>query len=146
MLSLNTRAHSAVRDIRNAIGDDRSVIKKRDIGDGGDNPANAVEVLRDHHTRNDAVVALGILDLESVLQHEARGRDGQGEAQCDLHTGTELRAVGFAAGATARHSTPATLVPRPVAVEHSASLLEGHQTWTPHRVTAVRGRLHGRPH
>lgn len=142
MLRLNTRTHSTIGNIRNAIRDDRRLINERDVRHHSRNPTQTVQVLRKEHASDNAVVALGVLDLKCILQHEARGGHGEGEAEGDFHYCAELRAVGFPARATARHTAPTTLVTRPVVVEHATTLLVGHETRTPHRVAAVQRGLH----
>jgi hypothetical protein len=67
MLSLNASTNSAIGDISNAVGDNSGLVDEGNIGDHGGDPANTVEILREEHTGNDAVIALRILDLERVL-------------------------------------------------------------------------------
>lgn len=67
MLSLNASTNSAIGDIGNAVGDYSGLVDERDIGEHGDDPANTVEILREEHTGNDAVIALSVLDLERIL-------------------------------------------------------------------------------
>jgi hypothetical protein len=110
MLRLETSADGAIGDIRNAIGDNGGVIDERHVGKHGHKPADTVEVLREEHTGDDAVVALGVLDLKRILEHKASGRDGEGEAHSNLQHGTQLRTSLFTAGTTARHATTAAAV------------------------------------
>ncbi len=145
MLCLETSADGAIGDICNAIGDNGSIVEKRHVCKHGHQPANAVEILREEHTGDDTVVAFGVLDLERILEHKARSRDGKGETQSDLQNGTQLRAALFAAGATARHTTTAALVSRPVVVKDSAAQPVRGGARTQHAVAAVDGIVNRRP-
>lgn len=85
VLRLNTRAHSTVGNVGNAIGNHRGLVDERDVGHHSRDPAKTVQILRKKHARNDAVIALRILDLQRILQHEARRGHSQSEAQRNLH-------------------------------------------------------------
>lgn len=110
VLCLETGADGAIGDICNAIGDNGSIVEERHVCKHGHQPANAVEILREEHTGDDAVVAFGVLDLKRILEHKASGRDGEGEAHSNLQNGTQLRTSLFTAGTTARHATTAAAV------------------------------------
>lgn len=146
MLRLETSADGAIGDIRNAIGDNGGVIDERHVGKHGHKPADTVEVLREEHTGDDAVVAFGVLDLKRILEHKASGRDGEGEAHSNLQNGTQLRTSLFTAGTTAGHATTAAAVTWPVVVQHSTTQPVRSAARTPHAVAAVDRIIQGRPH
>jgi len=67
MLRLNASAHSAVGNVGDAVGDNRGLIDARDGCDNRGDPTKTVQILREKHACNNAVIALGILNLQSIL-------------------------------------------------------------------------------
>lgn len=151
-LRLHTRTNQAVARLRHLIEDDarfrqpvEAFVLGHDVGQAGQQVADAAQILQAHHGADDEVVARRVLDLEFVLNQVPRGLHCNGEAAADLQHQAELGAVALAQLAAAGHHPSAADVARPVVEERPRALLVGCAVGAEHGEAAVEGRRAQRP-